>query len=258
MSARLTIAAKEIRDHLRDRRSLVSAAMYSLMGPAVILLVAQSAAARRGGAGLLLSMMSVFTLVSAFTGGMFLALDSTAGERERGSLVPLLLNPVSRRDLVIGKWLAASAFALAGLALNLAGFTLVFEWRGAAPPDGSSRVFLLWIVCGLVPLALLGAALNLLAAVACRTVKEAYTRLSIVTFVPMIVGMSLVFFPGWIVRWWYTLPVVGQQALIGAGLRGEAVSAVQSSILGIVTLAAAALAILAASRALNRDDILAA
>jgi hypothetical protein len=70
--------------------------------------------------------------------------------------------------------------------------------------------------------------------------------------------MALVFFPGWIVRLWYVLPVVGQQALIGAGLRGQAVSAVQSSILGLVTLAAAALAILAASRALNRDDILTA
>ena len=96
MSGWMTVALKEIRDHLRDRRSLTSAALYALMGPVVILLVAQSAAAERGGAGLLLSMMSVFALVSAFTGGMYLALDSTAGERERGSLVPLLLNPVSR------------------------------------------------------------------------------------------------------------------------------------------------------------------
>ena len=136
MSPRLTIAAKEIRDHLRDRRSLVSAAMFSLMGPAVILLVSQSPAAGKGGPAVLLGMMSVFTLVSSFTGGMYLAMDSTAGERERGSLVPLLLNPVSRLDLVIGKWLAASAFALAGLALNLAGFTLAFEWAGVVPPNG--------------------------------------------------------------------------------------------------------------------------
>jgi sodium transport system permease protein len=232
--------------------------MFSLMGPAVIALVSQSAAAQRGSPVVLLSMMSVFTLVSAFTGGMYLAMDSTAGERERGSLVPLLLNPVSRLDLVIGKWLAASVFALAGLALNLAGFTLAFEWGGIAPPDGLSRVFLLWIVCGLVPLALFGTSINLLAASVCRTTKEAHVRLTMVTFVPMVVGMALVFFPGWVGRWWYALPVVGQQALIGAGLQGNAVSAVQSSILGLVTLAVAALAILGAARVLDRDDILTA
>jgi sodium transport system permease protein len=258
MSARLTIATKEIRDHLRDRRSLVSAAMFSLMGPAVILLVSQSAAASKGGPAVLLGMMSVFTLVSSFTGGMYLAMDSTAGERERGSLVPLLLNPVSRLDLVIGKWLAASAFALAGLALNLAGFTLAFAWAGVVPPGGFSRVFLLWTVCGLVPLALLGAALDLLAAATCRTTKEAHVRLTIVTFVPMIVGMALIFFPGWVGRWWYALPVVGQQALIGAGLRGDVVSAVQSATLGVVTIAIAALALHATARAFDRDEILAA
>jgi hypothetical protein len=91
---------------LRDRRSLMSAALYSLMGPVVILLVARSAAAAEGGAPLLLSMMSVFALVSAFTGGMYLALDATAGERERGSLVPLMLNPIPALRLIAGKWSA--------------------------------------------------------------------------------------------------------------------------------------------------------
>ena len=104
--------------------------MFALMGPAVILAVSFSEAARGGGPRLLLAMMSVFTLVSTFSGGMYLALDSIAGERERGSFVPLLLNPVPRLHLVIGKWIAVSVFSLAGLALNLAGFTLVFEWGG--------------------------------------------------------------------------------------------------------------------------------
>ena len=85
MSGWMTVALKELRDHRRDRRSLVSAALYSLMGPIVILLVAQSPLATTGGAPLLLSMMTVFALVAAFTGGMFIALDATAGERERGS-----------------------------------------------------------------------------------------------------------------------------------------------------------------------------
>jgi sodium transport system permease protein len=257
MTPALTVAVKEIRDHLRDRRSLGSAAMFTLMGPFVILLVSQSDAASEGGPLLLLSMMSVFTLVSVFSGGMYLALDSTAGERERGSLVPLLLNPVSRLHVITGKWIGVSTFALAALALNLAAFVVVFDWGGVVPPPEMTGVFLLWIACGLVPLAFLGAALDLLAAATSRSVKEAHARLTIVTFVPMLVGMFLIFFPDWAGRWWYLVPVVGQQALIGAGLQGQAVSSVQAGILGLLTTSVAGTALLAAARLMDRDKIVA-
>src|SRR5512139_1757686 len=98
----LVVARKEIRDHRRDTRSLASTAMYALMGPAVVLLVTFSPV---GGGNrrpdLLLSMASVFALVAAFTGGMNIAMDSMAGERERRSLVPLLLNAVPRLSVVV-------------------------------------------------------------------------------------------------------------------------------------------------------------
>jgi sodium transport system permease protein len=253
----MTVALKEIRDHRRDRRSLVSAALYSLMGPIVILLVAQSPAAAKGGAPLLLSMMTVFALVAAFTGGMFIALDATAGERERGSMVPLLLNPIPPLQLVSGKWLAVAAFAVAGLVLNLAAFTVVFEWNGIAPPGGTNGLIVLWIVCGLLPVALMGAALHVLTGTASRTLKDAQARLSVVTLVPMMAGMFLVFFPDTIGRWSFTIPVLGQQALIGAALRGQAVSVLHGAVLAIVTLAAAAAFVLIAGRMMGQDDIVA-
>jgi len=258
MSGSMTVALKEIRDHFRDRRSLRSAALYSLMGPVVILLVAQSPAAAKGGAPLLLSMMSVFVLVSAFTGGMYLALDATAGERERGSLVPLLLNPISSLHLIAGKWIAVAVFAVAGLALTLAGFTAVFEWSGIEPPAGATVPLLLWIICGLVPVALLGAALHLLTGAASKTLKDAQARLSIVTLVPMMTGMFLVFFPGTLGQWWFAIPVIGQQALIGEALRGHAVSLLQAGTLAVFTLAATAALLLAAGRIMSRNEIAAA
>jgi hypothetical protein len=73
----------------------------------------------------------------------------------------------------------------------------------------------------------------------------------------MIVGMFLIFFPDWIGKWWFVVPVVGQQALIGAGLRGETVSLVQAGVLAILTLAATAVALLAASRLMSRDEFVA-
>jgi sodium transport system permease protein len=44
-------------------------------------------------------------------GGMPLALDATAGERERQSLEPLLATPATAGEIVAGKWLAVAAFA---------------------------------------------------------------------------------------------------------------------------------------------------
>jgi len=255
MSGWMTVAFKEIRDHQRDRRSLMSAALYSLMGPVVILLVAQSRAAAEGGAPLLLSMMSVFALVSAFTGGMFLALDATAGERERGSLVPLLLNPVTSLQLVAGKWIAVAAFAVAGLMLNLIGFTMVFEWSGIKAPADANAPFVVWIAFGLIPVTLLGAALHVLTGTASRTLKDAQARLSMVALVPMMSGMFLVFFPDTIGRWAFAIPMIGQQAIFGEALRGHAVSLLQAGVLATLTLVATAVLVLTAGRIMSRNEV---
>lgn len=254
MSGWMTVALKEIRDHGRDRRSLMSAALYSFMGPVVILLVAQSQAASKGGAPLLLSMMSVFALVAAFTGGMFLALDATAGERERGSLVPLLLNPTPSLQLVAGKWIAVAVFAVAGVGLNLVAFTAAFEWNRITPPGGTTGPFAVWVVCGLLPLALLGAALHILTGAASRTLKDAQARLSIVALVPMMTGMFLVFFPDTIGRWWFAMPIVGQQALFSEALRGHTVSLLQAGVLAFLTLTATAAVVLTAGRVMSRNE----
>ena len=115
-------------------------------------------------------------------------------------------------------------------------------------------LILMWMTLGLVPLAALGAAVSILAAVRCRTTKEAHTTLRAVTFLPMLVGMFLVFFPSWAGRIWFLLPVVGQQALIG--LPEGSMPVARAALLALVTLAAAVPALFAATRVLSRDDIL--
>ena len=195
MSLPVVVARKEILNHLRDRRSVLSSAMMALLGPAVVFLVSLSG--RTGGQegeSVLLGMLSVFALVSSFAGAIDIAMDSTAGERERHSLLPLLLNPVPRQGVIVGKWLAVTAFALAAVVVNTVALAAVLAW--AAPTLLASRApqLLLWITLGLVPLALLGAALSLLVAVVCRSTKEAHTALRFLVFVPMFVGMFLSFF----------------------------------------------------------------
>ena len=66
-----------------------------------------------------LSILPLLLVLAALTGGMQIAIDSTAGERERGSLEPLLLNPVSTSALAIGKWLAASLFGFGAVIFSM-------------------------------------------------------------------------------------------------------------------------------------------
>src|SRR4030095_10365977 len=61
----------------------------------------------------ILTFIPMFILMAGFVGGMQIATDSTAGERERGSLEPLLVNPAPRLVFVGGKVLAAGSAAVA-------------------------------------------------------------------------------------------------------------------------------------------------
>jgi sodium transport system permease protein len=257
LTAALVVARKEIRDHLRDTRSLVSSFCYALMGPFVVMLLSFSAQSGvRAGSASLIGMTSVFALVAAFVGGMNVAMDTLAGERERRSLVPLFATAVTRRDVAIGKWLAITAFALGGLALNLVAFGLVLP---ASPVSALGAAGLVMgsfgLVVGLAPLASLAAAIELWISTGCRSAKEAQTYLSLLLFFPMMFGMFLAFFPAWLDDWRFLVPVVGQYALIEAGLGGRPMGPLPVLVLGAMTTACATMAMWGAARLLDQDDV---
>lgn len=242
------VAGKETVDSLRDRRAVISSLLYALMGPAVVFMVSLTTRVD----GVLIAMMSVFTLVSPFVGGMNVAMDTVAGERERQSLVPLLLNPVPRRNIVMGKWLAVSLFSLAGLIINLLGFAIVFARAGI---DWGPRVLLV-VAAGILPLALLAASLELLISTECRAAKEAQTYLSMLAFLPMGLGLFLVFFPKAAGGWPMWAPVVGQQLQLDLAMKGAAVPFNGAAALGCFTIALALLVLKVAADRLHRDEII--
>jgi sodium transport system permease protein len=254
----LIIARKEVMDGLRDVRSVVASLFYALMGPLVVGLVSM---AHVGGnrpeaaAAVLVGMMSVFTLVAAFVGGMNVAMDTVAGERERRSLLPLLLNPVDRRYLVLGKWIAVSLFAIAGLAVNLLGFVVVLTTAGMQVRLAWPSLLLV-IAIGIFPLPLLAASMQLLISTVCRGVKEAQTWLSLIVFLPMAIGMLLVFAPWARQAWCGILPVVGQQLQLEHLMSGRTVDLLQPIALGCATVILALLILSAAANRLGRDEII--
>jgi sodium transport system permease protein len=251
----LIVARKEVLDHLRDWRSLTSGMLYALMGPLVVMVVSFSGLAA-GKPNLLLSLMSVFALVSAFTGGMAVAMDITAGERERRSLVPLFLTPIASRDVVLGKWLATCAFALGALSINIAGVAVVMALRAPGSLVANVAPLASWVFFGLVPLACLAAALQLLVSASCRTTKEANTWLTFVVFVPMLAGMFVVFYP-LVGSGWFALPVLGQQLIVQRALGGAPPTLFQGVSLAVVTAGVTIPALAGVARVLNRDQLLA-
>ena len=79
---------------------------------------------------LVLNMMTYLVLLSMLFGGLYLAIDATAGERERGSLEVLLTSPVPREHLIYGKIVAAAAYMLISLVLTVTMFALAMSFVG--------------------------------------------------------------------------------------------------------------------------------
>ena len=140
-----------------------------------------------GRAVVVLGFMTYFILFAVLMGGLYLAIDSTAGERERGSLEALLSLPVARSSLVGGKILATCAYMCLSLGLCLAAFVLVFrfvplERIGMSANLGAGAAWRFFGIC--LPFVPLGAALMTFVASFTRSYREAQTYLTTVLLVP--------------------------------------------------------------------------
>jgi sodium transport system permease protein len=140
-----------------------------------------------GRAVVVLGFMTYFVLFAVLMGGLYLAIDSTAGERERGSLEALLSLPVARSSLVGGKILATCAYMCISLALSLAAFVCVFrfvplERLGMSGNLGVGTAMLFFAIC--LPFVPLGAALMTFIASFARSYREAQTYLTTVLLIP--------------------------------------------------------------------------
>ncbi len=150
-----------------------------------------------GGKGvLLMSMMLPYMLVLyAVVGGLFVANDSVAGEKERGTLESLLVTPISREELARGKFAAVAAAALVSGILSLAGMlwpfyvkVSAFSWmtEGGAAFTGFQIASMALV---LVPLSAMGAGILLTISTIARNQKEAQTWLGPVMMVVSVLSM---------------------------------------------------------------------
>src|SRR5690606_38699076 len=122
-------------------------------------------------AGMALAFLPYLLILGAFLGGMYLAIDTTAADRERQSLEALLINPVPRGQILAGKLLATTLFAVAAVAVSLFGLATVMR----VIPMGAVS-YLLKLDYGTAWLALLAILRVALVAAAAQTLESAFSK----------------------------------------------------------------------------------
>lgn len=175
-----------------------------------------------------LTILAFYAVFATLLGGVASAADSTAGERERGTLQVLLAAPVRAGSLVIGKWLAVAALACAVLLLTLTGFYLTLQF-GPVPRVGIPFVFGAREYGGfllmLLPLACCFAAVLLCLGALGRTFKEAQTNSQILITVAALLPVVQMFQLGKEPAWLKWVPVNGHFQLLTQILRGDGITA---------------------------------
>ncbi len=217
-----------------------------------------SPGASRGGAARLLFLVPLVALVSAVIGALAIAIDVTAGERERGSLEPLLMNPVSAVAVVVGKWLAVCLASLVTLIGTVGSFALAAqvvrdEGLSAAFQFGFSEAAFTLAMLG--PFCLLVSSALMLAALFAKGHKEAQATTSyLVSLVSLAPSLSM-FLSLQDASWQLLVPALGQNMVLARMFRGSPVSAVDLLVPGAVCLALTVVALCVQTRLLAREAI---
>lgn len=206
--------------------------------------------------GQLLGMVILTIVLSVFISGMNLAIDTSAGERERNSLALLLSHPVSVRQLVLSKTLAVSTFGVLGLILVMLVSKIVYPfvpWQELGFSINISLQFMLATLLVSSTVAIFAASMQLFVSFMAKSFKEAQTYLTFVIFVPMAMSYAVTLdFAVDELRW---APVSGQlQALIDLA-KGKEIPLLQLAVSCLSTLMLSFALIFGMERLLKSEKI---
>ena len=198
----------------------------------------------------LTAMLPFFIMMAVLYGALNAALDTTAGERERASLEPLLMTPAPRAALVLGKWAAVASLAMLIAVLSCLGFLpaqallrsdtlqamFQFGWPEAA-----------WFLAVLLPFAAALSAVLMAVAIRCKSFKEAQASSTLVVLGVSLLPLVTTFNQSGEAPWHLWVPALAQHTLMTRVLRGEAIAAADAlvPVVACVLLTAAGVAFVA-------------
>ena len=207
-----------------------------------------------GRAATLTGMVPYFVLMAVLYGALNAALDTTAGERERGSLEPLLMNPTERIALVLGKWGAVASVAMLIAVLSCLSF-LPAQWllRSEAlaalfrygPSEAAAFIVLL------LPAAATLAAVLMAIAIRCKTFKEAQANATVVLLGVSLLPLLTILNQEGSAPWHLWVPALAQTVLMGRVLKGETLSVIDVAIPIVVSVVLTVAAVAFVARTLR-------
>jgi sodium transport system permease protein len=209
---------------------------------------------RNGGILVFLPMLMMWM---ALVGGMPLALESTAGERERDSLEPLLSNPISRASVIAGKWLAAAVLGCAGLLLTAASSMLTFRavpWHELGMQMRVTDADLWSVALVMLPVALLMSSAETLVSALSRSFQQAQTYAGVLMVAAIVPSILTSVLPSANAVWVVALPVLGQLSLTADLLTGQSPAAHQYLLSVLGTALPALVFVALAARTLGRES----
>jgi sodium transport system permease protein len=207
----------------------------------------------------LLQLIPMFIIMACFICSMYVAIDATAGERERGSLESLVLTPASPTELALAKWGATLVFGAVGViataALSVWACRFVdLDSLGMSLAAGPREIGMFLLIC--LPLTGVAAALQLLVATFSRSFKEAQTYLSLMIFLPMAPGFILTVKPMEEAAWMMAVPALGQQLMMGHVLQGDGLPGLDFVLSSLSCAVLTAACVLACGQLLRREQII--
>jgi sodium transport system permease protein len=210
-------------------------------------------------AAFLLFLIPMFGLLGSVIGCLSVALDTTAGERERGSLEPLLMNPVPAGAIVAGKWTAVAIFGSSVVLLMFGGFAVATHFVTSTkmstlfsfgPVEFASFAALA------VPFAAMIGAVLMLIATFGRSFKEAQTYASYVALVVNFIPMVTLFLAPAEARWQLAVPGLAQQLVMSRVLRGDVVGPIDYLAPCAVAIVVTVVCLALLARLLRREAII--
>ena len=197
-----------------------------------------------------LSLLPVIMLTAAFLGGFYLVVDMTAGERERESLEPLLINPVPRWVLLVGKYLTALFYTIFATALATAVYLILLsvpeiQELTAIRLTLAPNVILNSILI-MLPVVFMAVALQILISSFTRNVKEAQTYTQLLSLAGFMPALLLAILPIKQQTWMTYIPTIGQLYLVNQISRAEPLAAGEVIAASGVTLLVGAAALITA------------
>ena len=168
------------------------------------------------------SLMPLLLMIFLYSGCVAVAPESIAGEKERGTIATMLITPIRRGDIAVGKILALALIALLSGASSAIGTVLSLPKLMGAASDGLSaniyglRDYLLLAAVILSTVVLLVTLISILSAFA-KTVKEAQTYVMPLMILVMVLGVTAMFGGGAkTALWYYLIPLYNSvQCMVG-------------------------------------------